>query len=131
MNSRNPKMALPDADELAFSMPGGESCGQARSRPVDLVHLARQTMGDRALEQEVLALFVHQATLVRDQIGAADTAGRLRLAHSLIGSARGVGAFAIADCAVEIEKKPDDRQVIGRLAGLIDEMRDFIAAIGR
>ena len=44
-------MALPDANAMAFSMPGGESCGQARSRPVDLVHLARQTMGDRALEQ--------------------------------------------------------------------------------
>jgi HPt (histidine-containing phosphotransfer) domain-containing protein len=131
MNSRNPEMALPDAAAMAFSMPGGESCGQARSRPVDLVHLARQTMGDRALEQEVLALFVQQATLVRDQIVAASTIERLRLAHGLIGSARGVGAFAIADCAVEIERNPDDRQVLKRLAGLIDEMRDFIAAIGR
>lgn len=124
-------MALPDANAMAFSMPGGESCGQARSRPVDLVHLARQTMGDRALEQEILALFVQQATLVRDQIVAASTTERLRLAHSLIGSARGVGAFAIADCAVEIERRPDDRQVLKRLAGLIEEMRDFIAAIGR
>ncbi|NGO52614.1 Hpt domain-containing protein [Allomesorhizobium camelthorni] len=124
-------MALPDADAMAFSMPGGESCGQARSRPVDLVHLARQTMGDRALEQQVLALFVQQATLVRDQIVAASTGERLRLAHGLIGSARGVGAFAIADCAVEIERNPDDRQVLKRLARLIDEMRDFIAAIGR
>jgi HPt (histidine-containing phosphotransfer) domain-containing protein len=131
MNLRNSEMALPDADAMAFSMPGGESCGQARSRPVDLVHLARQTMGDRALEQEVLALFVQQATLVRDQIVAASTGERLRLAHSLIGSARGVGAFAIADCAVEIERNPDDRQVLKRLARLIDEMRDFIAAIGR
>jgi HPt (histidine-containing phosphotransfer) domain-containing protein len=125
------KTALPNADALAFSLPGGESCGQARSRPVDLVHLARQTMGDRALEQEVLALFLQQATLVRDQIVAASTAERLRLAHGLIGSARGVGAFAIADCAVEIERSPDDRQALRRLASLIDEMRDFIAAIGR
>ena len=124
-------MALPDTDAVAFSMPGGESCGHRHSRPVDLVHLARQTMGDRALEQEVLALFVQQATLVRDQIAAASTAERLRLAHGLIGSARGVGAFAIADCAVEIEKSPDDRRVLKRLASLIDEMRDFIASIGR
>jgi HPt (histidine-containing phosphotransfer) domain-containing protein len=131
MISRNPEMALPHADALAFSMPGGESCGQAQSRPVDLIHLARQTMGDRALEQEVLALFVQQATSVRDQIPAAGTAERLRLAHGLIGSARRVGAFAIADCAVEIERRPDDLQALKRLAGLIDEMRDFIAAIGR
>lgn len=112
-------------------MPGGESCGQAGARPVDLVHLARQTLGDRALEQEVLALFVQQATTVREQIVAASTAERLRLAHGLIGSARGVGAFAIADCAAEIERNPDDRKVLARLATLIDEMRDFIAAIGR
>jgi HPt (histidine-containing phosphotransfer) domain-containing protein len=125
-------MTLPDADAVAFSMPGGESCGgQARARPVDLVHLARQTLGDRALEQEVLALFVQQATTVRDQIVGASAPERLRLAHALVGSARGVGAFAIADCAVEIERNPDDRKMLARLAVLIDEMRDFIAAIGR
>jgi HPt (histidine-containing phosphotransfer) domain-containing protein len=124
-------MSLPDADVVAFSMPGGESCGQAGSRPVDLVHLARQTLGDRALEQEVLALFVQQATTVRDQIVSASTAERLRLAHGLIGSARGVGAFAIANCAAEIERNPDDSKVLARLATLIDETRDFIAAIGR
>jgi HPt (histidine-containing phosphotransfer) domain-containing protein len=131
MISRNPEMALPNTDAMAFSMPGGESCGQARSRPVDLVHLARQTMGDRALEQEVLALFVQQATAVRDQILAASTAERLSLAHGLVGSARGIGAFAIADCAVRIERNPDDRQELRRLAALVDEMRDFVAAIGR
>lgn len=124
-------MSLPGADAVAFLMPGGESCGQARARPVDLVHLARQTLGDRALEQEVLALFVQQATTARDQIATASETERLRLAHGLIGSARGIGAFAIADCAAEIERNPDDSQVLARLAGLVDEMRDFVAAIGR
>lgn len=116
---------------IAFSMPGGDVSGSRRSRPVDLAHLARQTMGDRSLEQEVLALFVQQALSVREKIVDADIKDRLLLAHGLKGSARGVGAFAIADCATEIEHRPEDNQTLGRLGALIDEVRDFIAAISR
>jgi HPt (histidine-containing phosphotransfer) domain-containing protein len=116
---------------MAFERPGGESCGQRTSRPIDLAHLSRQTMGDRALEQEVLALFVQQAILVKEQIAGAVVAERLRLAHSLKGSARGVGAFAIADCAAEIEARPGDRATVARLARLIDDLRDFVASISR
>ncbi|OQM75787.1 Hpt domain-containing protein [Manganibacter manganicus] len=116
---------------VAFSRPGGETCGSAPLRPFDLEHLSRQTMGDRDLEREVLALFAQQVADVRDRIADADTKERISLAHGLKGSARGVGAFAVADCAAEIEKNPQDGPAIGRLATLIDEVRDFIAAINR
>ena len=56
---------------------------------------------------------------------------RLRLAHGLKGSARGIGAFAIADCVSEIETHPEDGGNLRRLSGLIDQVRDFIAAITR
>jgi HPt (histidine-containing phosphotransfer) domain-containing protein len=117
--------------EVAFSKPGGEACGQAPSRPVDLVHLARQTMDDRDLEREILALFVQQALSVRDRIADADEKERLSLAHGLKGSARGMGAFAVADCAAEIERQPNDGRAVKRLGTLIEEVRDFIAAISR
>ena len=120
-----------NTNAVAFSMPGGEKCVQVRTRPIDLVHLARQTMGNRALEQEVLALFIQQALGVRDQIVSADTAEKLRLAHGLKGSARGVGAFAIADCVAAIEEAPDNRHMLKKLAALIDEARDYVAAINR
>ena len=116
---------------IAFSMPGGDASGTARSRPVDLAHLSRQTMGDRALEQEVLALFVQQALAVHDKILDADVKERLLLAHGLKGSARAVGAFAIADCAAAIEGQPEDVKTLKRLGVLIEEVRDFIAAISR
>lgn len=119
------------ANAVAFNRPGGETCSMAHSRPVDLVHLARQTMGDRALEQEVLALFVQQAMTVRDQMASATVAERLRLAHTLKGSARSVGAGRIAECAEQIEQSPADSKVSGRLGHLIVEVRDFLAAIGR
>ena len=117
--------------EPAFSMPGGEVCGRAPSRPVDLVHLARQTMGDRDLDREVLCLFVQQALSARDRIADAGESERLNLAHGLKGSARGVGAFAVADCAAEIERQPNDARIVGKLGTLIEEVRDFIAAISR
>jgi HPt (histidine-containing phosphotransfer) domain-containing protein len=115
----------------AFDRPGGESCSPARARPIDLQHLSRQTMGDRDIEREVLALFVQQALTAREEIGGAAVRERLRLAHALKGSARGVGAFRIADCLVELEDRPDDADVLKRLAVLIDEVRGFIAAINR
>lgn len=124
-------MVSSSASAVAFSMPGGEVCKPASGRPIDCAHLARQTMGDRALEQEVLRLFIQQALSVQDRIGAAETAERLRLAHGLKGSARSVGAFAIADCAAEIEQAADDRHLIGRLKMLIEQARDFVAAISR
>lgn len=124
-------MVLRNAEAVAFSMPGGESWGVSRGRPVDLVHLSRQTMGDRDLEREVLRLFVQQAVIVRDRIVNADLTERMRLAHTLKGSARSVGAFGVAECMVELEKRPDSKPLMRRLAEQVDEVSDFVAAISR
>lgn len=115
----------------AFDLPGGETCGQKASRPIDLAHLSRQTMGDRELEREVLKLFVQQAVAARDTIASAAPRDRLPTAHALKGSARGVGAMRIAECLAELEERPGDLAVVHRLSGLIDEVRDFVAAINR
>jgi HPt (histidine-containing phosphotransfer) domain-containing protein len=124
-------MAHTKIGAVAFDRPGGESTEAANVRPIDLAHLSRQTLGDREVEREVLALFVQHALSVRDRLGQASPAERLGLAHGLKGSARGVGAFAIADCVAAIEKQPDDRHAVKRLSILIDELREFIAAISR
>ena len=116
---------------IAFSMPGGEARETGTARPIDMAHLARQTMGDRALEQEVLALFLQQAVSVSRKMSAAAVHDRLLMAHGLKGSARGVGAFAIAECATAIEHNPDDAAIWRRLAGLVQAASDFVAAIGR
>ena len=128
---RERDMAALRHETIAFSKPGGETCAPSRGRPVDLVHLARQTMGDRALEQEVLGLFVQQVSTVRERLQNADLVERRALAHTLKGAARGVGAFALADCADAIEQNPAERGHLTRMAALVDEVRDFIAAINR
>ena len=116
---------------MAFSRPGGEGARAAGGRPIDLDHLSRQTMDDPALAREVLAMFSRQLGTIGDTIAAADEKERARLAHALKGSARAVGAFALADCAARIEDMPDDRALVSRLIELIDTARDFIAAISR
>src|SRR5688572_17998660 len=98
-------MAMPNLDTVAFSCPGGESSATSNSRPIDLAHLNRQTLGDRSIEAEVLGLFLLQASTVREALTDASIQERARLAHGLRGSASGVGAFAVAEAAKAIERK--------------------------
>lgn len=80
-----------------------DMAGRAAS-PIDLVHLARQTMGDRELEQELLALFDHQAAQIADKLKIAEAgAASADLAHKLKGSARAIGATLIAEAAENYE----------------------------
>ncbi len=45
-------------------------------RPIDLVHLAKQTMGDKALEIEVLQMFARQARACLQEHSSAATQRR-------------------------------------------------------
>jgi len=77
------------------------------AEPVDLDHLARYTGGDRALNAEVLQLFVGQAGTLMDQLQTVldtrDAKTWRHITHSIKGAARGIGAFALADVAAEAE----------------------------
>jgi HPt (histidine-containing phosphotransfer) domain-containing protein len=70
--------------------------------PLDLEHLKRMTLGDPGLEREVLALFSAQtARLIVSLSALPADAGAL--AHTLKGSARAIGAFAVAEAAARLE----------------------------
>lgn len=89
----------------------------ARRLPIDVDHLRRQTSGNADLQKQVLRLFLKQAS---ECVGRIKTAGgiveRSEAAHTLVGSARGVGAFSIAYIASEIELARGP--VTGRLIAL-------------
>jgi HPt (histidine-containing phosphotransfer) domain-containing protein len=70
--------------------------------PIDLAHLRRMTLGDAALEREVLIMFSAQASRLAGAL-AAKPADAGALAHTLKGSARAIGAFAVADAAADLE----------------------------
>lgn len=87
----------------SFDAVGGQG-EVASARPVDLVHLARYTMGNRLLEREVLELFLTQSEQYLARLSQAGDAKAWKdAAHTIKGSARGIGAWQVACCAEEAE----------------------------
>jgi hypothetical protein len=93
---------MAQAKVLPFVAPA--EADRLRQRPIDLVHLAKQTLGDSALECEVLRMFDQFATGTFARIEQSTSSDEL-LSHlsSLRGAAAGVGAWAIADLAETAE----------------------------
>jgi HPt (histidine-containing phosphotransfer) domain-containing protein len=90
-------------------------------RPIDSEHLSRMTLGDRALEREVLGLFARQAEMLRARMETSETDVIGAAAHTLKGSATGIGAWPIARAAADIEasaEAQDHRALHNALAGL-------------
>jgi HPt (histidine-containing phosphotransfer) domain-containing protein len=71
---------------------------------IDLDHLARMTLGERELEREVLTLFAQQSADLLQRLERLPREGA-SLAHTLKGSARGIGAFAVAEAAENLEQR--------------------------
>lgn len=77
---------------------------KALSRPVDLVHLSHSTLGERVLEREVLELFCTQSTMYLERLREAPSDQQWKdSAHSLKGSAQGIGAWHAAAAAERAE----------------------------
>ena len=64
----------------------------AADAAIDRGHLARMTFGDRSLERELLELFDRQAAMLIVRMRAGGAAAVAPLAHTLKGSASGIGA---------------------------------------
>lgn len=80
---------------------------QDAGRPVDLVHLSRFTLGDEKLEREILQLFRVQTRIYLDRLERAQDAVHWRqAAHTIKGSAKGIGAWAVASAAQRAEELP-------------------------
>jgi len=100
--------------------------------PIDSAHLQRMTLGDASLEREVLAMFSAQAAgLVHALANSPGNAGAL--AHTLKGSARAIGAFAVADAASSLEllirSGGDQRKALVELNDAVAQARAAIDEI--
>jgi HPt (histidine-containing phosphotransfer) domain-containing protein len=112
-------------DVDAFVLP--EAGRQIDASVLDLEHLDRYTMGDRALERELLGLFLAQTRQYADRLGAIDDARDWKLAtHSIKGAARSIGAGRIAACAQGLEDLDPFRDTARRQA-LTAELLSHIA----
>lgn len=88
----------------------GEVCPGAVENAIDDAHLTRMTLGDRSLEHEVLDLFERQACMLLGRMEQAAPATVAALAHTLNGSASGIGADRVAQAALELERIASGRE---------------------
>jgi len=99
---------------------------------IDRAHLARMTLGDKCLEAEVLALLDRQAGLLLARMREASPAAAGAFAHTLKGSARGVGAWRMAAAAERVEMAAGSDmatvpEAIAGLAAAVTQAREAIA----
>ncbi len=112
---------------MALKSDVSEMCREdGNHRPVDLVHLSCQTMGDEELERDVLGIFVKQSSIYLKQLREAREAEVARqYAHQLKGAAKGIGAWELARIAEEVELsgKADLAAVESEITAVCDYIR--------
>jgi HPt (histidine-containing phosphotransfer) domain-containing protein len=125
----HPELAMPlplPINQIASPplAPGGE--------PIDIDHLTRMTLGDRALERDVLTMFLRQTEELLAAL-AARPEERSALAHTLKGSARAIGAFDVAASAGALEMAlrggQDPSAALREVEGAVADARLSIARI--
>jgi HPt (histidine-containing phosphotransfer) domain-containing protein len=117
----------------ARQIPSSPEAPRARLvRPIDLVHLAKQCLGDEHLEYEILRLFdTTLVTYTRRLETGSEVAQTL---HSIKGAATGVGAWAVADAARAGEREWQESgalspESLSDLALTVEEVRSYIARV--
>ena len=98
------RLVRKSAHSLAARAPGGAT-DRLAADAVDRVYLARFTLGNAALEREVLELFATQAPVYLQRLReACDKTAWMEAAHSIKGSACAIGAWRLARFAEMAEK---------------------------
>lgn len=105
-------------------------------RPIDFEHLFRMTLGDHGLEREVLQLFDRQAGMLMERIAKSEPGIVAAAAHTMKGSARGIGAWRLARAADAVEaaalSAPANLpKTVLALAACVDEVKAVIADLLR
>lgn len=99
----------------------------AAAKPVDYEHLQSQAAGDTSVMREVLKLFIeHTQQVINELEGASDEKSWKLWTHTLKGSARGIGAFAVADAAADAERHSLDKTKIEPLKAAFHAARTYI-----
>jgi len=111
-----------------------EHCVPDTQSVIDEGHLKKMTLGDQSLEREVLEIFARQTTLMLGRFVGAEPLRAAALAHTLKGSARGVGAWRVARATEQLEHAAGrcDGEALGEAFSQLEaaciEVREVIEA---
>jgi HPt (histidine-containing phosphotransfer) domain-containing protein len=101
-------------------------------RPLDMVHLAKQTLGDWGIEVEVLRIFDQMSRVYFSRLETSRTLLDLTMhLHSLKGASAGVGAWGLHDLAKLAEDElrsglPVNPERIDDIGMAVEEVSAFI-----
>lgn len=99
----------------------------ATAKAVDYEHLRNQAAGNIDVMREVLGLFeTHCEQVLAELENAKDAKAWKQWTHTLKGSARGIGAFAVAEAAAEAERHSLDKSMLAPIRAAFAEARAFI-----
>jgi hypothetical protein len=128
---------------IVFPKLGSMTAADATSPPlapiavaIDREHLTRMTLGEHSLECEVLGLFNRQAEILLARMRKSTPAVVAAAAHTLKGSARGIGAWRVAHAAEALElaasgRADEFKTALAALCEAVDETRVAIAELLR
>ncbi len=116
----------------AIDQPKGSPNG-TKGAVIDTEHLSRMTLGELSLQREVLALFDRQADMLLPRIRGGAPATVAASAHTLKGSAVGIGAFKVARAVEQVEQARDAHigAAVETLAVVLEETKAEIARLLR
>jgi HPt (histidine-containing phosphotransfer) domain-containing protein len=116
-----------DGEAVMTAMPASSAASAAgsdrRRAVIDEDHLGRMTLGDRRLEREVLEIFVRQTVIMLERIAGAEPALAAAAAHTLTGSARGIGAWRVARAAEHLERVASGKSGAAALDEAVEELK--------
>lgn len=115
---------------IAFEAPDNYRGSTASHRPIDLLHLARQTSGDKSLELEVLHTFARQARCYMTDLSSGNADLVAQTAHKLKGAALAIGAFDVSSAAEKVESRGEPADII-QLGNAIAAAENFINTLSR
>jgi HPt (histidine-containing phosphotransfer) domain-containing protein len=117
---------------IAFDAPDNYSgASPSKHCPIDLVHLAQQTSGDKDLELEVLHTFARQARCCMSELAGGEREAISKTAHKLKGAALAIGAFNVSNAAAQVENHAIDAAHIALLGAAVLEAENFILKLSR
>ncbi len=124
--------AIADVEDQCVSE-ARHTSAHAVSRPIDLAHLSRYTLGDLDLEREILGLFADQIPRLLSELRNADNEKAWQQAtHTLKGSARAIGAWGMSEAASRAENlgwDSDRASQIDAITALETASRDVLRHI--
>jgi hypothetical protein len=103
--------------------------------PIDLVHLARTTLGDPSMDRELLAGFGLKTSMLILRMQQAARSSIRAAAQALKGSARGIGAWRVVSAAEAVELAAASSagqeldSAVDRLGVVAEETRAAIAEL--